>query len=42
MIFPSNQVRIVVATKPVDFRKDHDGQAALVSMAVQISPLWAK
>ncbi|EEE35456.1 conserved hypothetical protein [Rhodobacteraceae bacterium KLH11] len=30
MIFPSNRVRIVAATKPVDFRKDHDGLAALV------------
>nr|CAD7047226.1 IS66 family insertion sequence hypothetical protein [Rhizobium sp. P007] len=31
MIFPSNRVRIMVATKPVDFRKGHDGLAALVS-----------
>ena len=30
MMFPSNRVRIVVATKPVDFRKGHDGLAALV------------
>ncbi len=30
MIFPSNRVRILVATKPVDFRKGHDGLAALV------------
>ena len=30
MIFPSNRVRIMVATKPVDFRKGHDGLAALV------------
>ncbi len=30
MIFPSHRVRIVVATKPVDFRKGHDGLAALV------------
>ena len=28
MIFPTN--RIVVATKPVDFRKGHDGLAMLV------------
>lgn len=27
MIFPSNRVRIMVATKPVDFRKGHDGLA---------------
>jgi len=25
MMFPSNRVRIVVATQPVDFRKGHDG-----------------
>lgn len=30
MIFPSNRVRIMVATKPVDFRKGHAGLAALV------------
>ena len=30
MMFPSNRVRIVIATKPVDFRKGHDGLAALV------------
>ena len=24
MIFPSNRVRIMVATKPIDFRKAHD------------------
>jgi transposase len=30
MIFPSNRVRIMVATKPVDFRKGHYGLAALV------------
>ncbi|GAA4226255.1 transposase [Sagittula marina] len=29
-MFPSNRVRIVIATKPVDFRKGHDGLAALV------------
>jgi transposase len=30
VIFPSNRVRIMVATKPIDFRKGHDGLAALV------------
>jgi transposase len=30
MIFPSNRVRIMVTTKPIDFRKGHDGLAALV------------
>ena len=28
MIVPSNRVRIKVATRPVDFRKGHDGLAA--------------
>ena len=28
MIFPSNRARIVIATKPVDFRKNLDGLAA--------------
>ncbi len=35
MIFPSNRVRIMVATKPVDFRKGHDGLAALVKNELQ-------
>ena len=30
MIHPSHGVNIYVATKPVDFRKGHDGLAALV------------
>ena len=30
MIFPSQAVRIVIATKPVDSRKGHDGLAAVV------------
>ena len=30
MILPSNRVKILVASKPVDFRKGHDGLAALV------------
>lgn len=38
MIFPSNRVRIVVATKPVDFRKGHDGLAALVQSALHKNP----
>ena len=29
MIFPSNRVRIMVATKPVDFRRQHDGLCGL-------------
>ncbi len=30
MIHPSHGVQVFVATKPVDFRKGHDGLAALV------------
>jgi transposase len=30
MIHPSHGVNLYVATKPVDFRKGHDGLAALV------------
>jgi len=30
VIIPSQAVKIVVATKPVDFRKGHDGLAAVV------------
>ena len=38
MIFPSNRVRILVATKPVDFRKGHDGLAALVKNELRKDP----
>ncbi|XUR34606.1 Transposase [Rhizobium leguminosarum bv. trifolii] len=38
MIFPSNRVRIMVATKPVDFRKGHDGLAALVKNELHKDP----
>lgn len=38
MIFPSNRVRIMVATKPVDFRKGHDGLAALVKNQLHKDP----
>ncbi len=38
MIFPSNRVRIMVATQPVDFRKGHDGLAALVSSLLRKDP----
>ena len=38
MIFPSNRVRIVVATRPVDFRKGHDGLAAVVKRALRRDP----
>ena len=38
MIFPSNRVRIMVATKPVDFRKGHNGLAALVKNELHKDP----
>ncbi len=38
MIFPSNRVRIMVATKPRDFRKGHDGLAALVKNELHKDP----
>lgn len=38
MMFPSNRVRIVVATKPVDFRKGHEGLAALVKNELRKDP----
>ena len=38
MVFPSNRVRIMVATKPIDFRKGHDGLAALVKNDLHTDP----
>ncbi|MCY3820492.1 MAG: IS66 family insertion sequence element accessory protein TnpB [Gammaproteobacteria bacterium] len=38
MIFPSNRVRIMVATKPVDFRRQHDGLVAYVKSALRRDP----
>lgn len=38
MIYPSNRVRVLVATKPIDFRKGHDGLAALVSSVLHKDP----
>lgn len=38
MIFPGQAVRIVVATKPVDFRKGHDGLAAVVQQQLGFDP----
>ncbi len=38
MIFPSNRVRILVATTPVDFRKGHDGLAAMVQTLLRKDP----
>ena len=38
VIFPSNRVRIMVATKPIDFRKGHDSLAAMVKNALRKDP----
>ncbi len=38
MILPSNRVKILVASKPVDFRKGHDGLAALVRNELDKDP----
>jgi transposase len=38
VIFPSNRVRIMVATKPIDLRKGHDGLAALVKNELHKDP----
>ena len=38
MIGPTHRVRILVATRPVDFRKGHDGLAALVQNVLRKDP----
>ena len=38
MIYPSQAVRIVIATKPVDFHKGHDGLAALAERELGLDP----
>ena len=38
MIFPSNRVRIMVATRPIDFRKGHDSLAAMVKNELRKDP----
>lgn len=38
MMMPSHRVRILVATQPVDFRKGHDGLAALVQSVLEEDP----
>lgn len=38
MIVPAQAVRIVVATRPVDFRKGHDGLAAVVQRDLGLDP----
>lgn len=38
MIVPPTGVRVLVATKPVDFRKGMDGLAAYVEQQLQVDP----
>ena len=38
MIIPSQSLRIVIATKPVDFRKGHDGLASVVQSELGLDP----
>ena len=38
MIFPSNRVRVMVATKPIDFHKGHDSLSALVKNELRKDP----
>jgi len=38
VIFPSNRGRIMVATKPIDFRKGHDSLAAMVKNELRKDP----
>ena len=38
MIGPSGALRVMVATRPVDFRKGSDGLAALVREIMQANP----
>ena len=38
MIFPDQAVRIVIATKPVDFRKGHDGLASMAQAELGFAP----
>lgn len=38
MMFPMGRVRVLVSTQPVDFRKGHDGLAAIVSSVLRKDP----
>jgi transposase len=37
-MLPAQHVRVLVATRPVDFRKGHDGLAALVQSVLEEDP----
>lgn len=38
MIMPGTEIQVLVATKPVDFRKQMDGLAAIVQQALAANP----
>ena len=38
MIFPSNRLRLLVSTRPVDFRKGHDGLCSVVQNELHKDP----
>jgi transposase len=38
MLMPTQGVRILIATRPIDFRKGHDGLAALVQNVLREAP----
>jgi len=38
MIIPGQNIKVLIATKPVDFRKGHDGLAALVTNELRLDP----
>ncbi|MEM7025577.1 MAG: IS66 family insertion sequence element accessory protein TnpB [Pseudomonadota bacterium] len=38
MILPGQAVKVLIATKPVDFRKGHDGLAAVVQNELGLDP----
>lgn len=42
MVCPSNRVRIMVATKPIDFRKGHNSLAAMVKNELRKDPFTGK
>jgi transposase len=38
MIVPAQAVRVVIATRPIDFRKGHDGLAAFAPNELKLDP----
>ena len=38
MIIPAQNVKVIIATQPVDFRKGHDGLAAVVQNELGLDP----